>query len=130
MGFPSILGILFLPLNQLKKILSHTLGRHHQFIPYKGFGIAGKHIKYRSGILAKFLVTGQKATVCIKPGRVFIVITGPQMDISANPRLFSSHYQSDLSMGFQTGWSIDHVTSGFFQHHGPAYILLLIEAGL
>ena len=85
--------------DQAQELLLQPQRRQGQLIPGKGLRISGKHVEHRRRVLANGLGTGHHADVRILLRRGVVIVSGSQMDITADAVLLPSHHQGDLAVG-------------------------------
>ena len=126
-GLFSVFRMLCFSLDHFYKTVFHPDGRNDQTVPAFRLGISGKHVKDSRCILTKPLITGKNTAVCIKFGCGIVIVSGCQMDISADSVFFSSHNKGDLAVCLQSYQTINYMTACFFQHFGPDDIVFLVK---
>ena len=99
MGILALQRIIFLARSIRCRNLSFSHnGANASLFQNSGSGITGQHVKHCRGILADALRAGQHTHIRVQLRRSIVIVTGTQMDISADAILFSADHQCDLGM--------------------------------
>ena len=73
---------------------------------------------------------GQQAEVHVQPGRLRVVVAGPDMDVAAQPGALAADDERGLRVRLEPDQPVHDVGAGPFQLARPDDVRLLVEAGL
>ena len=91
---------------------------------------SGQVVEQVGDVGTELRAAGQQAEVDVQPGRLRVVVAGPDVDVAAQARTLAADDERGLRMRLEPDQAVDDVRAGAFQLARPDDVRLLVEAGL
>ena len=112
-------------------IPSFRLNGRHQHLPVAArAGVAGQVVEHLGDVVADLGVGGEEAEVGVDPGRLRVVVAGPDVDVVPHAVALAAGDEDALDVGLQAGDPVDDVDARLLQRPRPADVGALVEARL
>src|SRR5262245_62056310 len=125
---PSLL-VVDLPLDQFEKPWAHGRWRHQDSLALGGLRMTCQVVEQVDDVACERWITRQEPDVGIESGRAHVVISGPNVRVTAQPGWLLAHDQRLLGMCLQTAHPKDNMGASPGQLSGPVQIAFLVEYG-